>query len=61
MVKYDAPETVAINKYLLHITFLQFFVRALFNYNPENDQLLPCQDIGLSFQYGDIMEVTNHF
>ena len=35
----------------------QFFIRALFDYNPENDNLLPCQDIGLPFSHGDIMEV----
>jgi hypothetical protein len=37
----------------------KFFVRALFSYNPETDNLLPCQDIGLSFNYGDVMEIVN--
>ena len=36
----------------------KFFVRALFDYHPETDNLLPCQDIGLPFRHGDIMEVT---
>ena len=42
-----------------HLYIFQFFVRALFSYNPETDNLLPCQDIGLSFNYGDVMEVGN--
>lgn len=39
---------------------LQFFVRAMFDYDPANDNLLPCQDIGLSFCRGDILEVGNN-
>ena len=35
-------------------------MRALFSYDPANDHLLPCQDIGLSFNYGDVMEVIIH-
>ena len=50
--------------YLIHWFFflppfsLQFFVRAMFDYDPANDNLLPCQDIGLSFKRGDILEVS---
>ena len=40
---------------------LQFFVRAMFDYDPANDNLLPCQDIGLSFFKGDILEVSIFF
>jgi hypothetical protein len=39
------------------LSTFQFFVRAMFDYNPENDNLLPCQDIGLQFKQGDILEV----
>lgn len=35
----------------------KYFVRAMFDYNPEDDNLLPCQDIGLRFKHGDILEV----
>jgi len=37
----------------------KFFVRAMFDYDPANDNLLPCQDIGLSFFKGDILEIVN--
>lgn len=37
----------------------KFFVRAMFDYNPGSDNLLPCQDIGLPFRHGDIMEIVN--
>eukprot|EP00094_Tigriopus_californicus_P003859 TCALIF_03714-PA protein Name:"Similar to Mpp6 MAGUK p55 subfamily member 6 (Mus musculus)" AED:0.12 eAED:0.12 QI:0/0.57/0.5/0.87/1/1/8/165/409 len=37
----------------------KFFVRAMFDYNPGGDNLLPCQDIGLPFRHGDIMEIVN--
>ena len=38
---------------------LQFFVRAMFDYEPAKDNLLPCQDIGLIFKKGDVLEIVN--
>lgn len=32
-------------------------MRALYDYNPEDDTLLPCQQIGLPFNRGDILQV----
>ena len=37
---------------------LQYFVRAMFDYLPDEDNLLPCRDIGLTFKHGDILEVS---
>lgn len=34
-------------------------MRALFDYEPEEDTLLPCKEIGLSFQYGEILQVSD--
>ena len=31
----------------------------MFDYDPAIDNLLPCQDIGLSFRRGDVLEVRN--
>ena len=33
-------------------------MRALYNYDPEEDSLLPCRDIGLQFSIGDILQVN---
>ena len=33
----------------------------MFDYDPANDNLLPCEDIGLSFFKGDILEVSHFF
>ncbi|XP_058818232.1 protein PALS2 isoform X3 [Topomyia yanbarensis] len=38
---------------------LTCYMRALFDYIPSEDNLLPCQDIGLSFQRGDILQIIN--
>ncbi|XP_034251713.1 MAGUK p55 subfamily member 6 isoform X2 [Thrips palmi] len=35
------------------------YMRALFNYNPMEDTLLPCKEIGLEFQHGDVLEIVN--
>jgi hypothetical protein len=32
-------------------------MRALYNYDPVEDSLLPCSDIGLEFKQGDILQV----
>lgn len=39
--------------------FLQVYMRALFDYNPREDSLLPCKEIGLEFQKGDILQILN--
>lgn len=35
------------------------YMRALFNYVASNDSLIPCQEAGVSFNQGDILEVVN--
>lgn len=40
------------------VCILQCYMRALFDYEPEEDTLLPCKEIGLPFQYGDILQVS---
>uniref|UniRef100_A0A1B0GKF2 Putative calcium/calmodulin-dependent serine protein kinase/membrane-associated guanylate kinase n=1 Tax=Lutzomyia longipalpis TaxID=7200 RepID=A0A1B0GKF2_LUTLO len=35
------------------------YMRALFEYDPSQDTLLPCQDIGLQFHHGDILQIIN--
>ncbi len=34
-------------------------MKAYFAYNPERDSLIPCRDAGLSFEFGDILEMVN--
>ncbi|CAM4785420.1 unnamed protein product [Rotaria magnacalcarata] len=41
-----------------HISYHTFHVRALFTYDPFNDPLIPCKDIGLAFQRGDILRIV---
>lgn len=33
-------------------------MRALFSYDPKEDSLLPCKEIGLTFNQGDILQVS---
>ncbi|XP_055714060.1 protein PALS2 isoform X6 [Phlebotomus papatasi] len=35
------------------------YMRALFDYDPTQDTLLPCQDIGLQFHHGDVLQIIN--
>ena len=34
-------------------------LRALFDYNPEEDRYLPCKEIGIKFRKGDILHVVD--
>ena len=34
-------------------------VRALFDFDPAEDELLPCKDVGLRFKKGDILHIVN--
>jgi len=36
---------------------VQSYVRAHFDYDPKDDKLLPCPEIGLAFKKGDILQV----
>lgn len=38
---------------------LQIHVRAYFDYDPSDDPFLPCRELGLSFQKGDILHVIS--
>lgn len=35
-------------------------MRALFDYDPKEDTLLPCKEIGLEFKKGDILQVSQY-
>ncbi|XP_026877340.2 MAGUK p55 subfamily member 7 isoform X1 [Electrophorus electricus] len=35
----------------------KMYVRALFDYNPEEDKAIPCKEAGLAFRKGDILQV----
>ena len=37
----------------------QKYVRAHFNYSPKTDDEIPCQPLGLRFEKGDILEISN--
>jgi len=37
----------------------QRYMRALFEYDPTNDELLPCKEIGLPFSSGDILQIIS--
>ncbi|KAM4664398.1 55 kDa erythrocyte membrane protein [Discoglossus pictus] len=38
---------------------LQMYVRALFDYDPQADPLIPCREAGLRFRTGDILQIIN--
>lgn len=38
---------------------LTCYMRALFQYNPDEDSLLPCKEIGLPFDRGDILQIVD--
>ncbi|UJR26794.1 hypothetical protein I4U23_008107 [Adineta vaga] len=40
------------------ISYQTFYVRALYAYDPYNDPLLPCKELGLMFQRGDILRIV---
>ncbi|CAF3038028.1 unnamed protein product [Rotaria sp. Silwood2] len=41
-----------------NISHQTFYVRALYAYDPYNDPLLPCKELGLLFQRGDILRIV---
>ena len=41
-----------------HSTSSTFYVRALYGYDPSIDPLIPCKELGLAFQRGDILRIV---
>ena len=39
--------------------YLQYHYRAHFSYHPDDDLYIPCHELGISFQRGDILHVIN--
>ncbi|KAM7541211.1 hypothetical protein Aperf_G00000029060 [Anoplocephala perfoliata] len=37
----------------------EIYVRAMFNYNPEEDELIPCSQAGIKFHVGDILQIIS--
>ncbi|CAF1254461.1 unnamed protein product [Rotaria sordida] len=54
LIKFLLAPPINLN----HISYHTFHVRALFSYDPFNDPLLPCKDIGLTFQRGNILRIV---
>ncbi|XP_078715724.1 protein PALS2-like isoform X3 [Lampetra fluviatilis] len=38
---------------------LQLFVKCQFDYNPADDQLIPCKEAGLKFSQGDVLQIVS--
>ena len=46
---------------MLYIEYtLQKYVKAHFNYNANLDEEIPCKALGLTFQKGDILEISSY-
>ena len=40
-------------------TSAELHVRALFNYDPNDDEFIPCRELGLSFSKRDVLHIVN--
>ncbi|XP_018650658.1 MAGUK homolog [Schistosoma mansoni] len=48
-----------IPSYRTHPLQCEIYVRAMFDYNPENDDLIPCTQAGIHFHIGDILQIIS--
>lgn len=47
------------NKDVYLYVFLQVFFKCHYDYDPANDNLIPCKEAGLRFETGDILQIVN--
>lgn len=40
-------------------TSAELHVRALFDYNPNDDEFIPCRELGLTFSKRDVLHIVN--
>ena len=43
----------------MSITLFQQHVRCMYDYDPRSDDLIPCQQAGMKFECGDILEIVS--
>lgn len=57
----DATRTAprALRSTALPLPAPQVYVRPYFDYNPANDNLIPCREAGMAFTKGDILQIVN--
>nr|CAH8838357.1 unnamed protein product [Trichobilharzia regenti] len=48
-----------IPSYRTHPLQCEIYVRAMFDYSPENDDLIPCTQAGIHFHVGDILQIIS--
>ena len=46
-------------KLIFSLFLFQYHYRAHFSYHPDDDLYIPCHELGISFQRGDILHVIN--
>lgn len=57
--RYSRASPSSFNTFFVLIDILkQIFVRAQFDYDPLDDELIPCAQAGISFRTGDILQVS---
>ena len=42
----------------MYLFSVQVFLRAHFDYDPSKDTMIPCQDAGLPFKNGDVLQIV---
>ena len=50
---------VSAFKIMFDLIIFQYHYRAHFSYHPDDDLYIPCHELGISFQRGDILHVIN--
>lgn len=43
----------------MYENFVQAYVKAFFDYDPQEDDQIPCKEIGLPFKAGDILQIIS--
>ena len=44
---------------IIALLYPQVYVQPQFDYNPANDNLIPCREAGIDFKRGDILQIVN--
>ncbi|VDL89304.1 unnamed protein product [Schistocephalus solidus] len=51
---------VSFSEIIIGLSYIsKIYVRAMFSYNPENDDLIPCAQAGIEFEVGDILQIIS--
>lgn len=56
---FPSPPPPAMSSFVFSPPFYQVFMKAFFDFDPNEDKAIPCKEAGLAFKKGSILQIMS--